>query len=582
MIQKSILCPEDIIMADEISDNKLLMIEYYRANPCQASSDLLGIDLAPHQRICLKAMWFCDYTILTLSRGTGKTFMLSLYSVLRALLYPGEKVGIISPTFRQSKFVWAEVEKIYDSSEILRESCSKPPARTPESCYLRFAGGGDRAGSVIEALPLGDGGKIRGARYFSIVCDEVAQIPSIILDIVVRGMMATTKNPMENVRKIEHVKKMREAGHDIADAEITKNKFIMASTAFFQYNHFWERVSKFQQELLRQYKQEEKEIREGTRTEHDVIMMGGDLNNGQIKHRLMQDKKRALVAFKFTDAPQGFMDTSAIQESKRDMSEYMFRMEYEVYFPPDSEGFFRRSMLDKAREHREFCCLDKPREGHIYLMGIDPARASDNFTISIFECKPPEKEIRLVRMIAYNSKDFPTMHKEVRHWIKHYKVAEVAMDSGGGGTTVRDLLAEQALCPLGEDLILQRDFEEHKLKKGRKILTLVEFSRYEWLHSANHAVLSGLQHGDFKIAAIPLHDTVTPKEEEMDEEIEQTLGEMQNIIVTVTQSGRMHWDTPMKHQRKDRYSSVIIGYKLAYDYIESFNKPTSLVSGFWR
>ena len=85
-----------------------------------------------------------------------------------------------------------------------------------------------------------------------------------------------------------------------------------------------------------------------------------------------------------------------------------------------------------------------------------------------------------------------------------------------------------------------------------------------------------------KIASAPLGNKITPFQEEMDEEIEKTLGEMQNIVITVTQSGRMHWDTPMKHQRKDRYSSVIIGYQLAYDYVESFNKPTSLANGFWR
>ena len=56
----------------ELDRNKIELIEMYRDNPAAAARDLLGIDLAPHQRVILKSMWDCDNVIAVLSRGSGK------------------------------------------------------------------------------------------------------------------------------------------------------------------------------------------------------------------------------------------------------------------------------------------------------------------------------------------------------------------------------------------------------------------------------------------------------------------------------------------------------------------------------
>ena len=99
------------------------MIEYYRSDPVMAAYDLLKIELAPIQRVILRDMWFKTFTITVAGRGCGKTFLLGVNAVLHALLYPGYRVGLMGPGFRQSKFIFNEVEKIYQRSSILREAC---------------------------------------------------------------------------------------------------------------------------------------------------------------------------------------------------------------------------------------------------------------------------------------------------------------------------------------------------------------------------------------------------------------------------------------------------------------------------
>jgi len=149
--------------------------------------------------------------------------------------------GFIS---HNSKMIFAEVEKLYSRSEILRECVEKKPTRGSDTCYLKFKSVGGINGSYIEALPLGvDGSKIRGSRFYLICIDELAQVPDKIIDMVIRPFAATTLEPMENVRKIEQQRKMIEMGLAAEDDfEAVVNKMVMTSSGFYKFNHMWKRM----------------------------------------------------------------------------------------------------------------------------------------------------------------------------------------------------------------------------------------------------------------------------------------------------------------------------------------------------
>ena len=114
------------------------LIEFYREHPCIAAFELLGVDLAPIQRVVFRDMWFKNYVIAVCARGFGKTFLLGTLAALSCMLYPGYRVGLIAPVFRQSKMIFSEVEKLYAKSTILRESCEKKPTRGSDTCYLKY------------------------------------------------------------------------------------------------------------------------------------------------------------------------------------------------------------------------------------------------------------------------------------------------------------------------------------------------------------------------------------------------------------------------------------------------------------
>ena len=565
------------------SVNAEALFAKWRAAPWTAAKDIFDIDLAPHQQVQLKYRWKHNSHIDVCSRGTGKTFGDALFACLRATLIPGHRVGLIAPTFRQSKMIFDELRKLHERSPLFQQACEKDgPKVMPEKCWCKLKAAPGKNGSVIEALPLGtDGSKIRGARYYDVIADEAAHIDNDVLNIVVRGFLATSADPMARVRYLQEQRERVRRG-EITEDQIelpTSNKLLLTSTAFYQYNHLWSRVSHIIEKV---WNSKQRLQRQGKAHDH-LVALGAPLNGGQIPARVLSDGSRGLTAFTCEDPPEGFMNLESIAEARQEMSEYTWLMEYFNYFPADSEGFFRRSVLDAARKHNAFGPQFKPRKGMHYCLGIDPARTSDNFTIAVLEVDPDEEKIRLVRVFAWNNKTFPYMVQQIRQIVKQWDIVKMCMDAGGGGREIRDQLAHKDYCPAGERLILEDELEEHRMLIGDPLLMkLYEGSNYQLEHDANFSLLASLEHGRLQIAAPPPvpGEQYTPAAEEADREIEQTLLEMSTIIKQPA-GKREKWETPTRTMKKDRYSAVLMGHWCALHVLESLRRPQVLAMGGW-
>jgi len=194
--------------------------------------EMFNIDLLPTQALMLREMWNRKFPMLIASRGFGKSFILSVYAILRALLMPGRKVIIVGAAFRQSKILFEYMDGIWRNSPILRDIVGGGggPRRGVDMCRLTIGE------STITCLPLGDGTKIRGQRANDIIADEFASIPREIFENVVAGFAAVTASPVENVRRIASQKKAIELGevenNEQAIYEGLGNQIILSGTAY--------------------------------------------------------------------------------------------------------------------------------------------------------------------------------------------------------------------------------------------------------------------------------------------------------------------------------------------------------------
>jgi len=495
------------------------MIQFYRNNPVLAAYDLLKVDLAPIQRIVLNDMWFKSYSITVASRGLGKTFLLGVNAALHALLYPGYRVGLLAPSFRQSKMIFAEVEKIYNKSSILREACEKRPVRGADTCNLRFKGTDISNGSFIEALPVGvDGAKIRGSRFYLIEIDELAQMPSDIIDMVIRPMAAVSLEPMQKVREIERIEQLIKEGLATEDdlMEEAANKMVMTSSGYFKFNHMWHRMKTYW-----------KAIREdGEKSSYAVH---------QIPYNML---------------PKGFLDMKNVNEAKRTMSNIEFMMEYEAAMVSDSEGFFKASLLDTCTRGSDFTVKSHGDAGKEYVLGIDPNQGgSALFGIVVIELGSPNK---VVYVKGLKSQAVQDMTKSIQRVIKNFNIIRIYMDAQGGGNAVKDLLAEGYN---NETPILDMDDDLTKYKAGRRILRLINFAPV-WISDANFNTLSLLENNRLRFPELPRSSSEL--EEKSYEDIRLLKSQMLNIVVTETQRGVRHFDTPKKGQNKDLYSAILL------------------------
>lgn len=449
------------------------------------------------------------------------TFLLGTLAALSCLLYPGYRVGLIGPVFRQSKMIFSEVEKLYDQSSILREACVKRPTRGSDTCYLKFKSSAGKTPSYIEALPLSDGSKIRGSRFYLILIDELAQVPDQVLDMVVRPMGATSLAPMERVHRLEEQQRLIKAGLATAEdfAEEKVNKMVMTSSGYYKFNHMWRRMR-----------------------DHWSMMNEADAKGVVSPYSVWQ--------IPHWDLPEGFLDKANIAEAKRIMSTHEFSMEYEAAMVSDSEGFFKASLLEDCTLGSSFSILFDGDVNKNYIIGIDPNQGgAASCGVVVIEMGRPHK---IVSVLELKDKTTQSLTKSVQMLCEKFNVTRVFMDRGGGGKAVMDLLEE------GYDNkvpILDRTNPDNVQKEGRHILEMVNFNP-AWISDANFTTKAMFEDKSLRFPELLVSaDDLTAKHYEV---VTTLKSQLLNIVVTQTATGILHFDTPSKGMNKDLYSALIL------------------------
>lgn len=525
------------------------------------------LKLAPFQCVILEELWNRTFPILLCSRGASKSFMLAVYAIMRAIFTPGSKIVIVAASFRQSRLVFNYIEELYESSPIL-QAATKYLSKPADSREIRI---GD---SVIMALPLGNGEKIRGVRATHILVDEYASIPEEIFQVVVRGFAAVSADPVAAAEKIHVENELIKAGK-MSKKDRKKsmgNQIVYSGTASYQFNHFYKLFKIHEDIINRAYIGEASNINDRFQLEED-----GTFLEGEIDYR-----DYSIIRIPHNALPKGFMDEKQIAQAKATMTNSLFSMEYCCQFPTDSDGFFKRSAINAATpgmfdmEEKPISVEVRGEPGYEYVMGIDPARKSDNFAISIVKLMG-NGIYHNVFCTSFNKKTWPDMVREVRNILTKFNIVRIAVDAGGGGTIVEDLLQDHSMLQPGEVPIWRFDDDEHRKYPGLHILDMVNFTP-TWIADANYGLASDIEHKRIKFPKRGLDYSADDIEiEDCWYEIDEQLNEMCKIVVTVTKTGVQHFDLPeipdspsakglLSNERKDRYSALLLSSYAARSY----------------
>ena len=607
--------PMDFVMGEDNEElvkrlSWLMMRPEYFSFTCK---HVLNIELSPFQAVLLQEMWNRKFPMLIGSRGMGKSFILALYAILRALFMPRRKIIIVGAAFRQSKVLFEYMDTIWKNAPVLRDLCASNsgPRRDVDRCVMHI---GD---STITALPLGDGSKIRGQRANDIIADEFASIPRDIFENVVAGFAAVASSPIEKTKQKAKEAMAVKLGISIPtakkeDSVDMSNQIILSGTAYYDFNHF--------SEYWKRYRQ--------------IVNSGGEVKkleevfNGSIP----QDfdwTNYSVSRIPVKKLPIGFMDSGQVGRAKATVHTGIYQMEYGAVFTTDSQGFFKRSLIEAVTTSPTnpaklasgdvwFEASLKGDSGKKYVFGVDPASEVDNFSIVVMEVEDDHRKVvhcwtttrkshkELLKSKIVDEDDFYSFcAKKIRQLMKAFPCAEIAMDAQGGGIAVMEALHDKDKIPQGEVAIWPvidenkpKDTDDHA---GLHILKMCQFAKYDWLAEANHGLRKDFED---KSVLFPYFDSVSlgvalevdksvgRKYDTLEDcvmEIEELKDELSMIVMTVTSNGRERWDTPevktgagrKSRLRKDRYSSLIMANMSArYLNVEKTTLDFGAIGGF--
>lgn len=567
---------------------------------------LFDYHLYPYQANILELIWKHPFTVFVAARGAGKSSLLALYALLRAIFIPGSKIIFVGAAFRQSKIIFNYCEGIFRNAPMFQDIFYNDTRNKIEhntDMYVFHIGE-----STITSIPLADGQKVRGLRSTCTISDERNSLNDEVYQEVIQGFGSVALNPVEQTKEFFKYKAMLELG------DISKDEFIeIESRRVFNQQVDSGTCGYVFEPLYRIWKRH-----------YEIIHSCGDLK--KIQHLFpngvepgFDHRDYATARLSYDMLPPKYMDEKTISKAKATSHIGIFLNEFCACFLTDTQGFFPRTLIEKCVCNKnpntpitkkcgkvDFTIITEGESKARYVMGIDPASEYDNFALVILEIW--EDHRRIVYTWTTNS----SIHKaklkhgliqkhiyyeycadKIRELMQLFNINEIAMDAQGGGNQIAEILGDPHHVPKGQHPILPiEDINDPKPTdhlEGLHILHLIEFANADWTSEANHNLKQDMETRELVFPACDnlsfglLHeqdkmsnrvkltdnyevDSLTETAEDILFEIEELKNELVLIEHTKTPNGRDKWDTPVvkglnqKKGRlhKDRYSALLL------------------------
>lgn len=440
---------------------------------------------------------------------------------------------------------------------------------------------------------------IRGIRANYIIADEFASINEDVFAMVVQGFGAVSARPDVKVKRAATRARLKRDGlweehyEEYLDEDNTGNQIIYSGTASFAFNHFaryfetWSKIIKS--------KGDKKKLVNILGQDPDTIP-GFDW------------RQYAIIRIPYDQLPTGFLDEGIVAQAKATLHTGHFYSEYCAIFIKDTNGFFKRSIIEaattnrpittKAGEKVKFSVQKYGNPDCIYVIGVDPAADVDNAAIVVLELHKDHR--RIVSCWTTNTKKFKEYKKyakrtgmrvennyyyyiasKIRELVSQFKTEAIVIDKHGGGKSIVEALGsphgDNDTVPPIYEIIDPDDPKPEDGEEGLHILNVLAPDT-ELNSDANHGMLKDLEEKELLFPAFDsielekfvqidaMNNTPNDTYEDIVDEIEELKNEMTTIVVTQTSKlGKEHFDVPtIKEQsqvkgklRKDRYSALL-------------------------
>ena len=209
-----------------------LWASFYRSNPHRFAKDYLGLNLDMFQQIILCMMFKDANSIYLASRGGGKSFLIAVFCVCYAILYPDSRICLASKTRKQATEIIDKVNEILmPMSENLRSEISEVQINQTNA-FISFMNGSRMV--VVTAT--------ENARHNTatvLVVDEFRMVDKNTIDTVLRKFLTSQRHP-PFLDKPEY-----------ADYPREQTKEIYASSCWYEAHWSYEQVRSYVINMIR-------------------------------------------------------------------------------------------------------------------------------------------------------------------------------------------------------------------------------------------------------------------------------------------------------------------------------------------
>lgn len=465
------------------------LARFLRYNPGIAVEFLTGDKLFPFQRIMIRSMFAKDFFLAIMGRGFSKTWTASVFCFLFALFNPGCRIGLISKTFRQSRFIFENIEKFANSPQgvLLKQCFLKEPSHKNEIWKMQIGQ------SEIIALPLGEGGKLRGFRFNVIVIDELLLLPESIINEVILPFLSVNFDPIKRKETEERENQLIAKGiMSEEERTIFQNpKFIGLSSASYQFEYLYKLYKEYTDKIY--------------------------------NPDFVQSKGYGIIQFAYDVAPKHLYNEDTLQRFKASMSEQQFQREFGAVFTDDSGGYFSKKKMDDCtvKEGNEPTIEIVGDKDAKYILSIDPSwsqsEASDHFAMSVLKLDEAKKSGTIVHNYAVAGGKTQDHMKYLRYILQHFNVVFVIIDKAGSwfidNANVSTIFSEAKLKInfvdgdfFDENYIAALNLIKRSYNVADNRIGYQQYFSAPWIRRANEILSSAFDHRTIFFAAPALGD----------------------------------------------------------------------------
>ncbi|HDR8454019.1 TPA: terminase family protein [Bacillus cereus] len=386
---------------------------FYRANPHRFAKEYLGVKLFLYQTLLLWAMNRYSFFMYIAARGQGKSYIIAIYCVIRAILFPNSNIVIASGIKKQAQLIITEkIFSLKNNSKNLEREIKEFKTSANE-CHVVFWNG-----SKITAVTSGDGA--RGYRANILIVDEFRLVSKETIDMILRPFLNVNRTPpyLSNPQ-YSHLTE--------------ENKEIYISSAWYKNHYIWDMFKSYLNSMM-------------AGKDYFVAVLPWQLS---VYHNLLSRKRVEQ------------------QRQEEDFDQMGWDMEYEALFVGENENaYFKLDDIQKCRTlpkpfypptELEFVeNKDKRKKSQmpkqsgeirlvsmdVALMGSSKAVKNDTTQFTLMRLLPQGDEYR--RDVVYMEK-MEGVHSEtqairMKQLYYDFEADYVALDTNGNGMSVADNL----------------------------------------------------------------------------------------------------------------------------------------------